>query len=338
LKVLVTGCAGFIGSHVTDALLAENHSVVGIDNLSNGFYANMSQAFNRKDKFTYFTADLCDGMSLRNIFMSQKHKGEPITHVCHQAALGSVPRSMEMPVEVIENNVKALNNVLEMARTFGVERVVYASSSSVYGDDPLKTKCEQSTGKALSPYALSKQMKESLADTYARVYGVKSIGLRYFNVFGHRQAHSGAYAPVVARWANLLKEGKQIEIFGTGEASRDFCYVKNVVQANLLALKAPIAPGVSAPYNIACGETTSLNKLLLMMMSVLGIDESIVRVVRRQERHGDIKSSLADISRARVQLGYRPQYSVLDGLYDLFGKPKVESNGVLLPVGSRATG
>jgi UDP-N-acetylglucosamine 4-epimerase len=237
--------------------------------------------------------------------------------VLHQAALGSVPRSIDDPIASTASNVSGYLNMLVAARDAGVERFVYASSSATYGDHPALPKTEPVIGRPASPYGLTKYVNELYADVFARCYGFKSIGLRYFNVFGPRQNPEGDYAAVISAWIGALVRNQTAYINGDGKAARDFCYVDNVVQANLLAATVTEPAAVNQVYNIAVGEQTSLNELYEMIRALL-IPRfphlRTVRAVHREERRGDIKLSRADIAKAKKLLGYRPQYRVIEGL------------------------
>ena len=305
---LVTGAAGFIGSHLVEALLAAGQRVVGLDNYATGHRANVEAAGRGAgDRFRMVEGDVRDPGACREAVA-----GADL--VLHQAALGSVPRSLADPAATDAVNVHGFVNVAWAAKQAGVRRMVYASSSSVYGDHPGLPKVEGETGRPLSPYAVSKRANELYAATFAEHYPMEVVGLRYFNVFGPRQDPAGPYAAVIPRWFDALADGRPCTINGDGETSRDFCYVANVVQANLLAATAPGAAGV---YNVAYGERTTLNELYSAIRD---------RVARRRPeaaglapdyaefRAGDVRHSLADVSRARRDLGYVPSHSVAEGL------------------------
>ena len=297
-KICVTGGAGFIGSNLVDALLERGFQVTVLDNFSTGKRENLVQCAENKD-FTLIEGDI------RN-FETCKKAVEGCVYVFHEAALGSVPRSVANPQASFEVNVQGFCNMIEAARLAGVKRFIYASSSSVYGDDSHLPKQEEFTGKALSPYALSKQMNESIAENYNKVYGFETIGLRYFNVFGKRQDPNGAYAAVIPKFIMSLQRGENPVINGDGSFSRDFTYIDNVVQANLLALKTE---HVNTVYNIACGERTTLNQLFEYLSSGSGI-----KPIYGENRKGDIPHSFADISRAQEKLDYRVRCNIRDGL------------------------
>ena len=307
---LVTGAAGFIGSHLVETLLSAGQSVRGLDNYSTGSRANVDAVRGTgtgtfemmegdiRDAETCATA--CDGVDV----------------VLHQAALGSVPRSVQNPLATHEHNVNGTLNMLIAARDAGIERFVYASSSSVYGDDPNLPKEEDIVGTPLSPYAVSKKTGELYARTFFDHYGLATIGLRYFNVFGPRQDPSGAYAAVIPKWVATFLAGETPVIHGDGETSRDFCYVVNVVQANLRAGLAAVE-AVGTVYNIAVGDKTSLNELYRHIGESL-VESGAMSTVPDPEytpfRAGDIRHSLADTAKARAALGYTPTHAVGEGL------------------------
>lgn len=308
---LVTGAAGFIGSNLVEELLALGQGVVGLDNLSTGYEANIADAVgaNAKGGFRFVQGDIRDLDACRSACVG-------VDYVLHQAALASVPRSIADPVTSTQVNVDGFLNVLVAARDAGARRVVYASSSSVYGDATTIPQVENQTGRVLSPYAASKATNELYASVFQRTYGLGTIGLRYFNVFGRRQDPNGAYAAVIPRWiANLLND-VPCEIYGDGETSRDFCYVANAVQANILAAAADAAATGEA-YNVACGQETSLNALFGMLQQGLTRYHASVAGARPRHsaaRQGDIRRSLADIGKARRLLGYEPTHRAGEGL------------------------
>jgi UDP-N-acetylglucosamine 4-epimerase len=306
---LVTGAAGFIGSHLLEALLRRGETVVSMDNFATGHRANLdeveqavgAQAWRRH---RLIEASIVDPQACRDAC-----RGVDI--VLHHAALGSVPRSIADPVATHQANVNGFVNMLVAARDAEVQRFVYASSSSAYGDDPTLPKVEDRTGAPLSPYAASKQANELYADVFARCYGIQSVGLRYFNVFGARQDPEGAYAAVIPRWIRAMLTGAPVEINGDGETSRDFCYIANVVQANLLAALTEDARAVNRAYNVAVGESTTINRLFEKLRALLGVQAEVVHLPFRP---GDVRHSLADIRRARERLGYKPTHSLASGL------------------------
>jgi UDP-N-acetylglucosamine/UDP-N-acetyl-alpha-D-glucosaminouronate 4-epimerase len=312
---LVTGVAGFIGSNLLEELLKLEQPVMGLDNFSTGHPANLDEVKElvtsaQWARFSFIEGDIqnlatcaqaCDGVDL----------------VLHQAALGSVPRSITHPIRSHESNVSGFLNMLVAARDAGVKRFVYASSSSVYGDHPSLPKREETVGKPISPYAATKAINEIYADVFARTYGLASIGLRYFNVFGPRQDPKGAYAAVIPLWMAALLKGEPVFINGDGNTSRDFCFVANAVQANLLAATTGNPEALNQVYNVAVGERTTLNELFELMrrqVNAHGHDARNQSPIYREFRPGDVPHSLADISKARKLLGCAPQYRVADGL------------------------
>jgi UDP-N-acetylglucosamine/UDP-N-acetylgalactosamine 4-epimerase len=315
MKWLVTGAAGFIGSHLVERLLNDGETVVGLDNLSTGKTANLEEVRAAVDdqawkNFTWIQGDIenaeCLPASMQGVQV-----------VLHQAALGSVPRSIENPLATHRANVTGFLNVLEAARQHGVRRVVYASSSAVYGDSPDLPKVESNVGRCLSPYASSKRCNEIYAEAYAAAYGMELIGLRYFNVFGPRQDPNGAYAAVIPRWINALLQGKPITIYGDGETSRDFCYVANVVQANLLAGRTSNSEAINQVYNIAVHAHTTLNHLFIILrerLQALMHLDSNMESIYESYRLGDIRHSFAEISKAQRLLNYHPTHSIIQGL------------------------
>jgi UDP-N-acetylglucosamine 4-epimerase len=311
---LVTGAAGFIGSNLVEELLGLGQTVVGLDNFSTGYEANLEEAVaanpNAKRNFRFVEGDIRDLEACRTAAAGADY-------VLHQAALASVPRSIADPVSSTQVNVDGSLNVLVAARDAGAKRVVYASSSSVYGDATTIPQVEDKTGRVLSPYAASKATNELYASVFQRTYGLETIGLRYFNVFGRRQDPNGAYAAVIPRWiANLLHD-VPCEIYGDGETSRDFCYVANAVQANILAATAPDPAATGGAFNVACGQETSLNTLFQLLRQGLTRYHASVAEARPRygaARQGDIRRSLADVDKARRLLGYEPTHRVSDGL------------------------
>lgn len=312
---LVTGAAGFIGSNLVETLLRAGQYVTGIDNFATGHRRNLDEIHRSVgaeawSRLRFIEADIRDAVACREAVAGADH-------VLHQAALGSVPRSIAQPMPSFAANVEGFLQLLEAARAAGVRRFVYASSSSVYGDHPDLPKVEARTGRVLSPYAATKAADELFAGTWARVYGIECVGLRYFNVFGPRQDPDGAYAAVVPRWVASLLKGEPVWINGDGETSRDFCYVANAVQANL---RAAIAPALASPhevFNVAVGERTTLNALFELIRDLLAKRDSALAgasVSYRAFREGDVRHSLADIGRARSMLGYAPTHRVGEGL------------------------
>ena len=315
LTWLVTGAAGFIGSNLVETLLRLDQPVVGMDNLSTGYEHNLEQVRNavgekRWRRFTFHEADIRTLNRCRQACRS-------VDVVLHQAALGSVPRSIEDPIVAHDSNVTGFINMLIAARDNGVKRFVYASSSAIYGDHPALPKVEPNIGNMLSPYAATKRFNEIYAEVCARCYGIDTVGLRYFNVFGPRQDPDGAYAAVIPRWISALMEGRPVQIFGDGETTRDFCYIENAVQANLLAATVASDDALNQVYNVAVNERTSLNDLFTMLRTMLEPAFPRVRGVcaeHRDFRAGDMRHSQADITKAQTLLGYEPQWRVRQGL------------------------
>lgn len=312
---VVTGAAGFIGSHLLQTLLELGQQVVGVDNFLTGRRDNLEQvrALVGDQAWRQFT--LIEG-DIRDLPVCRA-ACDRADYVLHQAALGSVGRSLAEPLLCNDINVGGHLNLLEAARLNGVRRVVYAASSASYGDHPALPKQEQHIGLALSPYALSKYVNELYAGVYARCYGLETIGLRYFNVFGARQDPDGAYAAVIPQWVAAMLRGRPVTINGDGESSRDFCYVANAVQANLLAALTNQRAAVNQVYNVALNARTSLNELYLLLLELLS--EHHPRLLDNQPvyapfRAGDVRHSQADISKAVQLLGYVPTHDLRRGL------------------------
>ncbi len=353
-KWLVTGVAGFIGSNLLEELLKLDQSVVGLDNFSTGKQANLEEVSElvspaQWSRFRFLEGDLTDLATCERACAG-------MDFVLHQAAIGSVPRSLLDPLRYHHSNVTGFLNLLVAARDARVKRFVYASSSSVYGDHPDLPKVEDKTGTVLSPYAATKAMGETYADVFARGYGMATVGLRYFNVFGPRQDPDGAYAAVIPKWIAAMLKGEQVVINGDGETSRDFCFIANVVQANLLAATAPgldsvsnaqpstldPQPATAAIYNIAVGERTTLNELYRQISVLCPPSSTLPSTLNPQPRSqpstltdsalrtphsvlatpplylpfrpGDVRHSLADISKAQRLLGYEPTHRIRQGL------------------------
>ena len=311
---LVTGVAGFIGSNLLEALLALGQDVVGLDNFSTGYQHNiddvLAQPASANGQFRLVTGDIRDRDAC-----AEAARG--VDYVLHQAALGSVPRSIDDPAESTSVNVDGFINVMLAARDARVRRMVYASSCAVYGDAPSVPLAEDQSAAVLSPYAASKLADEIYASVFQRLYALQLIGLRYFNVFGPRQDPNGAYAAVIPRWVAALLDGNTPEILGDGETSRDFCYVENVVAANLLAATAPPVIGFSPVYNVASGTETTLNDLYRMIrLGLVGHDPLLasVQATYGPFRDGDIRRSAADITRIRRELQYEPEHTTAQGL------------------------
>jgi UDP-N-acetylglucosamine 4-epimerase len=310
---LVTGAAGFIGSNIVEALLDAGQEVVGLDNFATGHRSNLEEVGTNvgPDKWARFQmieADIRDRQACARAV-------DGVTYVLHQAALGSVPRSMADPLNSHDSNVTGFINLLDAARQAKVRRFVYAASSSTYGDEPNLPKREERIGNPLSPYAATKLINEIYAGVYARAFDFPSVGLRYFNVFGARQDPNGPYAPVIPKWLIAMTGGQPVEIYGDGSTSRDFCYVANAVQANVLAaLAGDEAQG--EVYNVAVGERTSLVELFGLLRDGLGRHQVHYdrEPVMRDFRAGDVLHTQADISKASAMLGYTPTHSISQGL------------------------
>jgi Nucleoside-diphosphate-sugar epimerases len=312
-KWVITGVAGFIGSHLAEALLALGQSVTGLDDFSTGSPRNVTLAEAAARRAGSDFRFIEGSIESPGICASVCH-GSDI--VLHQAALGSIPRSIENPVRTHTVNATGTLNMLTAARDAGVKRFVYASSSSIYGDDTGLLKEENRTGAPLAPYASSKRACEMYARNFADHYALQTIGLRYFNVFGPRQDPEGAYAAVIPKWISQISKGEQVCINGDGETSRDFCYVANVVQANVRAALIETYPPGSNPLNIAFGERTSLNQLFgyIAGITLAHTGRGAKPPAYGPQRSGDVRHSQADISRARQHLGYSPRYDVVAGL------------------------
>jgi len=315
LRWLVTGSAGFIGSHLVEALLGLDQRVVGLDNFSTGYRRNLDEVeasvgMARWRRHRFVEADIADPGACREACRD-------IDIVLHEAALGSVPRSIEDPLRTHSANATGFLNLLVAARDAGVSRFVYAASSSTYGDHPALPKVEDAIGAPLSPYAVTKYLNELYAGVFGRCYGMETIGLRYFNVFGARQDPEGAYAAVIPRFAAAMLAGLPITINGDGETTRDFCYVDNVVQANLLAATVDDPAAVGEVYNVAVGARMSLNELHATLRELILARHPTLSI--REPRYGDfragdVRHSEADIGKARRLLGYRPLWDARRGL------------------------
>jgi UDP-N-acetylglucosamine 4-epimerase len=312
---LVTGGAGFIGSHLVEALLRHGQAVIVLDDFSTGREENLDAVRRATGpdaarRLVVVRGDIRDPATCR-----EAARGVEV--VLHEAALGSVPRSIARPIATHEVNVSGFLNVLEAARAAGVRRVVYASSSSVYGDHPALPKIEDAVGRPLSPYAASKRCDELYAQAFGTCYGLELVGLRYFNVFGPRQDPEGPYAAVMPRWFAALLRGAPVTIYGDGETSRDFCYVANVVQANVLAALTADADALGQVYNVACGARTTLNELFALIRAQVARFRPEAHTAHAEHgefREGDVRHSLADVGKAARLLGYEPTHSVADGL------------------------
>ena len=312
---LVTGAAGFIGSSLVEALLELDQQVVGLDNFSLGRRTNLEEVQAAVGARRWRNLRFIEG-DIRSLDTCRR-ACRAVDVVLHHAALGSVPASLADPVACHESNVSGFLNMLVAARNAGVARFVYASSSATYGDNTTLPQAEEAIGRPLSPYGLSKRVDEMYADVYARCYGFASIGLRYFNVFGPRQDPEGAYAAVIPKWIAEMIRGEPVVILGDGETSRDFCYVANVVEANLRAATVADAAALNQVYNIALGEKTTLNHLFEVLRGLLAPRFPRLRGLRAQHgavRPGDVRFSVADIGRARRLLGYQPAWTVGAGM------------------------
>ena len=310
MRILITGGAGFIGSNLVEALLKlEKVSMVRVlDNLSTGSKKNI-EPFMDNPRFEFMEADIRD-------FAACTKAMQGIDLVSHQAALGSVPRSINDPLTTNEVNITGTLHVFQAAYEQKVKRLVYAASSSTYGDHPGLPKMEDKIGKPLSPYAVTKFVNELYAGVYATVYGMNLIGLRYFNIFGPKQSPGGPYAAVIPLFADALLQGKSPVINGDGSHSRDFTYIDNAVEANLLALFTDNKAALNQVYNIACGEQTSLLRLFQYLREAAGTD---LQPIHGPERRGDVRHSMADISKAKNLLGYDVKVNVREGLKKTFG-------------------
>ncbi len=314
---LVTGVAGFIGCNLLETLLQLDQSVVGLDNFATGHRHNLdkvkaSVSPGQWQRFRFIEGDI------RNLEDCQA-ACNGVDYVLHQAALGSVPRSLEDPITTNKANIDGFLNILLAARDAKVRRFVYAASSSTYGDHPGLPKVEDTIGNPLSPYAVTKVVNELYADVFGRCYGMESIGLRYFNIFGRRQDPAGAYAAVIPKWVAAMIRDEEVFINGDGETSRDFCYIDNTIQANLLAATASHPSAANQVYNVAVGDRTSLNQLYEEIRALLvkrfpHLEGAKPRY--RDFRAGDVRHSLADISKARELLGYEPTHRIGEGLHE----------------------
>lgn len=324
---LITGVAGFIGSNLLETLLKQNQRVVGLDNFSTGHQRNLDEVQTlvtpkQWANFHFIQGDIRNLDDCRRAMVFDTPLA-PVDYVLHQAALGSVPRSLEDPIITNANNIDGFLNMLVSARDAEVKRFVYAASSSTYGDHPALPKVEDNIGRPLSPYAVTKLVNELYADVFARSYGFKTIGLRYFNIFGRRQDPDGAYAAVIPKWIAALLKNEPVYINGDGETSRDFCYIDNAVQANLLAAVTENPEAVNQVYNVAVGERTSLNQLYELIRDNLARLEpcplglaTLFAPQHRDFRPGDVLHSQADIGKSARLLGYVPSHRIAEGLQE----------------------
>ncbi|WP_305967492.1 NAD-dependent epimerase/dehydratase family protein [Marinobacter salsuginis] len=310
---LITGVAGFIGSNLLEHLLKLNQRVVGLDNFATGHQRNLDevQSLVTPEQWAGFT--FIEGDIRNPEDCNQACEG--VDYALHQAALGSVPRSLNDPITTNAANINGFLNMLVAARDAGVKSFTYAASSSTYGDHPALPKVEENIGKPLSPYAVTKYVNELYAEVFARSYGFKAIGLRYFNVFGKRQDPDGAYAAVIPKWTAAMVRGEDVFINGDGETSRDFCFVENAVQANLLAATAEDSAR-NEVYNVAVGDRTTLNDLFAALKSALAENDVVYdkEPVYRDFRPGDVRHSQADIGKAASKLGYAPEFRIVEGI------------------------
>ena len=314
---LITGCAGFIGSNLLETLLKLNQRVVGLDNFATGHQHNLDEVRTEvsQDQWQNFHFVKGDIRQLDDCQLALNYHKQGIDYVLHQAALGSVPRSIVDPLLTNSANITGFLTLLTAAKEANVANFVYAASSSTYGDHPALPKVEEAIGKPLSPYAVTKYVNELYADVFHKTYGLNSVGLRYFNVFGKRQDPDGAYAAVIPKWTAAMIANQTVFINGDGETSRDFCFVENAVQANILAATAS-DEGMNQVYNVALGDRTTLNHLFEHLQSALH-DNGVVykkSVDKRDFRAGDVRHSQADITKAKSLLGYQPEFKIQQGI------------------------
>ncbi len=308
-KILITGGAGFIGSNLCEYFLSKGYSVVCIDNLATGHYHNIEHLINYQD-FSFVEGDIRNYSDCERVVLG-------VSYVLHQAGLGSVPRSILDPIATNEVNVSGFLNVLHAAKEAKVKRFIYAASSSTYGDLDTLPKVEDKIGKPLSPYAVTKYVNELYADIYSKTYGIETIGLRYFNVFGKRQDPNGAYAAVIPKFVIQLMKYENLIINGDGNYSRDFTYIDNVIQMNELAMLTQNPQAINTVYNTAFGERTTLNELVGILKILLEKFDSKISEVKIDygpKRNGDIPHSFASIEKAKKMLGYNPKFSLQEGL------------------------
>jgi len=311
---LVTGVAGFIGSNLLEQLLSLGQRVVGLDNFSTGFQHNLDEvqatvSAEQWQNFKFIRGDICNLEDCQTACAG-------VDYVLHQAALGSVPRSIENPIATNASNISGFVNMLVAAKEAQVKNFVYAASSSTYGDHPALPKQEDIIGNPLSPYAVTKYVNELYASVFQRCYGFNSIGLRYFNIFGKRQTPDGAYAAVIPKWTAAMIQGDTVYINGDGSTSRDFNYIANAVQANLLAATTDNTAALNQIYNVAVGGRTDLNQLFTMLTETLAKNavHYTQAAVYRDFRPGDVRHSQADISKIQTLLGYQPQFNIAQGI------------------------
>ena len=311
---LITGVAGFIGSNLLETLLLLNQKVIGLDNFATGFQHNLDEVQSLVSEqqwknFTFFEGDI-------RLLEDCQKVCATVDYVLHQAALGSVPRSIADPIMTNSANITGFLNMLVAARDANVKSFTYAASSSTYGDHPALPKVEENIGKPLSPYAVTKYVNELYADVFAKTYGFQTIGLRYFNVFGKRQNPNGAYAAVIPKWTSAMIQNQDVTINGDGETSRDFCYIKNAIQANILAATTENVEAKNQVYNVAVGDRTTLNDLFNAIREELNKNNVIYLkdALYKEFRAGDVRHSQADISKAQKYLGYSPEHNIFSGI------------------------
>lgn len=315
---LVTGVAGFIGSNLLETLLKLNQTVIGLDNFATGHQHNLDEVKSlvseaQWNSFTFHQGDIREYKDCEKALSG-------VDYVLHQAALGSVPRSIADPLTTNAANITGFINMLQAAKEQGVKSFTYAASSSTYGDHPALPKVEENIGNPLSPYAVTKYVNELYAGVYARTYGFKTIGLRYFNVFGQRQDPNGAYAAVIPKWTAAMINGEDVFINGDGETSRDFCFIENTVQMNILAATAS-EEVKDQVYNVAVGDRTTLNDLYSAIQTALDTQDVEVKgeLIYRDFRAGDVRHSQANVSKAMNNLGYKPEFKILEGIDKAMG-------------------
>ncbi|WP_288403699.1 NAD-dependent epimerase/dehydratase family protein [uncultured Acinetobacter sp.] len=311
---LITGVAGFIGSNLLETLLLLNQKVIGLDNFATGFQHNLDEVQSLVSEqqwknFTFFEGDI-------RLLEDCQKVCATVDYVLHQAALGSVPRSIADPIMTNSANITGFLNMLVAARDANVKSFTYAASSSTYGDHPALPKVEENIGKPLSPYAVTKYVNELYADVFAKTYGFQTIGLRYFNVFGKRQNPNGAYAAVIPKWTSAMIQNQDVTINGDGETSRDFCYIKNAIQANILAATTENVEAKNQVYNVAVGDRTTLNDLFKAIREELNKNNVVYNkdAFYKDFRSGDVRHSQADISKAQKYLSYSPKHNIFSGI------------------------
>ncbi len=315
---LVTGVAGFIGSNLLERLLILGQKVVGLDNFATGYQKNLDEVKSLVGPEQWANFHFIEGdiRNLEDCRTAMNFNGEPVDYVLHQAALGSVPRSIDDPITSNSANITGFLNMLVAARDAEAKSFVYAASSSTYGDHTALPKVEENIGNPLSPYAVTKYVNELYADVFSRAYGFDCIGLRYFNVFGKRQDPNGAYAAVIPKWTAAMIAGNDVYINGDGETSRDFCYIENTVQANLLAATTKRKEARNQVYNVAVGDRTTLNELFAAIKNALkeqGVEYN-KEPVYQDFRPGDVRHSQADITKISEYLGYSPEQRIMEGV------------------------